>query len=505
MDKNSIDKSKLIQLISYLDDKDFKELGLWVRSPIHNSAQIVIDLYDVIKHKYRNTDKPIDMLYLMKGLKMSPRTAREKDICPRDKQELRRAMHLLSEQIEDFLIWKANQKEAVVRKRHLMDELIIRRAYPLVPAVMRKARKLQKTSPLRDIKHCKNEYLLAEMDLFMTVILKKDNAATDMQLTVDALCQYSISLLLCYYGFSISTQEIFKTDYSYPILEMLASHISKSEYIKHYTIRFYYTLLKLIKEKQVEDYDKLKIMIASQNTFPGHELRQIFTLLINFCIDKINQGDDRFTKERFDLYKEALRRGILTNDVQFSPRKFNQIVYSALLANQPEWADDFIEQYSHELGPDVRENTVNYSKALCAFHVGKYDVAQDFLYAIDKVLNVSIRIHIKILLIKIYYDKNDLNFHNIDTHPINSELEALRQLTRPGNNIKLTEDTRLPYANFANFLKRILNRKKKIIEKQAPIRQNIEALKAELSEIQFLTHRKWLSDKLEELMSMIKD
>jgi len=126
---------------------------------------------------------------------------------------------------------------------------------------------------------------------------------------------------------------------------------------------------------------------------------------------------------------------MLTDGVQFSATKFSEIIYSALIVNQPEWADDFIKQYSHELGPDVRENTVNYGRALCAFHVGKYDAAQDFLYAIT-VMNFSVRISIKILLIKIYYDKNELNFHNIDTHPINSELEALRQLTRPGSNTK---------------------------------------------------------------------
>jgi len=168
------------------------------------------------------------------------------------------------------------------------------------------------------------------MNLFMTIILKQSSGFTDMKLTVDTLCQYSLSLLLRYYGFATNTQEIIKTKYSYPVLEVLESYVSNSKYIKHYTIRFYYTLLKLIKEKRVEDYDKIKTMIFSKNTFHNYELRQIFALLINFCIDKTNQGDNRFFKERFDLYKESLRRGMLTDGVQFSAMKFNQIIYSAL-------------------------------------------------------------------------------------------------------------------------------------------------------------------------------
>jgi len=493
-------------LISYLDDKDFKELGLWVRSPIHNSNQVVIDLYDVIKHKYRNTNKPVDMLGIMKHLNMLPRTARKGDICPRDKQELRRTMHLLLEQIEGFLIWKATQAQeySVVRKRDLMDELIIRRAYPLVPAVMRKARKIQEASPLRDIQHCINEFLLTQMDLYMTAIHKNRSMASIMKVNVDVLRQYFLSELLRHYVFAMSVQKNLKTDKNYPMLKVLKSYVADSDDIEHYTIRVYYTFLKLTQEGQIEDYDELKAMIYSSNTFDNHELRQFFTLLTNFCSRKINQGDDRFMQERFELYKESLRKGILTEGVQFAALKFIQIVKTALAVNQEEWTNKFIEQHSRELGPDVREDTVNYTKSLCAFHINKYDVAQDFLHNIDKIMNPWDRMDMKILLIKIYYDKNELTLYNIGTHPIDSELDALLQLIRPGSNIKISEDNRISYANFAKFFKRILNRRKKIIEKATLSIDDIKALKTELTNIELLKERDWLNDKLNELMEDVK-
>jgi len=464
----------------------------------------VIDLYDVIKHKYRNTNKPIEILRIMKNLNLLPRTASEEDISPRDNQELRRTMHLLSEQIEDFLIWKANQKEAVVRKRQLMDELIIRRAYPLVPAVMRKARKMQETSPLRDVQHCRNEYLLAQMDLWMTVILKNRSMSPKMKLNMDALRQYFLSQLLRHYCFTIDSQKNHKTKHHYPMMEVLKSYVANSTDIEHYTIKFYYTFLKWIQDEKVEDYEELKVMIYSSDTFDNHELRQLFTVFTNFCSRKIKQGDDRFMQERFDLYKESLRRGMLTEGVQFSALKFIQIVDTGLAVNQPEWTNKFIEQYSHELGPDVREDTVNYTKALYAFHIGRYDVAQDFLHVVDKVMDYRVRLQMKTLLIKIYYDKNELTFDNIDTHPINSELDALLQLIRPGSNIKMSEDNRISYANFANFFKRILNRRKKLIGKETISIDNIEALKIDLTNMEFLRERNWLNDKLNELIEELK-
>jgi len=498
--KNIIEKSKLMQLISYLDDKDYKELGLWVRSPIHNSNQMVIDLYNVIKHKYRNTNKPINILRIIKNLNLLPYTASEDDISPRDKQELRRTMHLLSEQIEDFLIWKANQKDAVVRKRRFMDELIIRRAYPLVPAVMRKARKIHEVSPLRDIQHCKNEFLLTQMDLWMTAIHKNRSMAPKMKLNIDALRQYCLGQLLRSYCFAVHTQKIIKTEYSYPMLEVLKSYVSDNEDIEHYTIRVYYTFLRLVQEERIEDYDELKAMIYSSNTFDNHEFRHMSALLINFCSVRIYQGDKRFMQERLELYKECLKRGALTEGVQLSAQRFILIIHTALAVNQPEWTNEFIEQYGEELGPDVREDIVKYGKALCAFHAGKYDIAQDFLNVMEKVMDSWVLIEIKILLIKIYYDKSELTFDNIDTHPINSELEALIQLTRPGSKINMSDNTRLGFANFTNFFKRILNRRKKIIGKERLSIDNIKALKTELTKIEPLKKRDWLNDKLNELL-----
>ena len=198
MEKQTINESKLVQLISYLRDKEFKELGLWVRSPIHNTNQNVIDLCDVLK-KYRKAVKPISILAVMKQLDILPRTAREKDVCMRSKQELRRTMHLLTEQIEHFLVWKKTQTDTITCKRRLMEELYAREAYQLIPAIMKKARKIHETSPLRDVQYCKDEYQLAEMDLYMTTILKNRNMAGNIEQTVDALRQYSVSQLLRYY------------------------------------------------------------------------------------------------------------------------------------------------------------------------------------------------------------------------------------------------------------------------------------------------------------------
>jgi len=327
--------------------------------------------------------KPISILAVMKQLDILPRTAREKDVCMRSKQELRRTMHLLTEQIEHFLVWKKTQTETIACKRRLMEELYAREAYQLIPAVMKKARKIHEASPLRDMQYCRDEYELEEMDLFITIILKNRNVADNMKQTVDALRQYTVSQLLRYYCSIANAQKVIKLVGNYPMMEMIKSYIPESNDINHYTIRVYYTLLKILEDERTEDYDELKRMIYQKDAFDGSEFRQLLGFLTNFCNRKIHQGNEQFIKEKFDLYKTGLERGVWTEDIRFSEHQFIQMISTALELNQLEWTDDFMEVYGDKLAPDLRENILNYGKALRAFQAGMYDEAQDFLNTID--------------------------------------------------------------------------------------------------------------------------
>jgi len=65
----------------------------------------------------------------------------------------------------------------------------------------------------------------------------------------------------------------------------------------------------------------------------------------------------------------------------------------------------------------------------------------------------------------------------------------------------MSEAARQRYSNFANFFKRILNRKKKLIYKESLTEANIETLKTDLADLESLTERDWLKEKITELIS----
>ncbi len=504
MKNDSINDSKLMVLLGYLNDKEFKELGLWVHSPIHNNSRNVLVLYDVIKKKYRKKDKEMDSLSMIKHLNLLPRTAKQKDICPRHKQELRRAMHLFSEQVENFLIWKQTQTETIMCKRKLMDALSARQAYELVPAVMNKTRKIHQASPLRDIKHYEMEYLLAETSLYMDIVLKNRDTADSMEKAVDTLRHYTLSQLLRYYCGMVNTGKVVKTENNDHFISMLTKYLENSEDLKIFAVRIYYLLLKVLKKEEIKDYYELKKLLFEQlHFFDAKELRELLNFLSNYCNRMIHKGNGQFVEEKFELYTVGLERECWTKGTAFSPHQFIQIISTALKLNKITWANDFIIKYGDKLSLELRNNMLNYGHALCAFEAGKYDLAHDFLSQINTIEDFIFRLRIKILLIKIYYDKNELTYKNIDTHPINNELETIKHFVLPSTNKKIAEVSRQRYGNFANFFKRILNRKKKIIDKIPPKVANIQALKTELADLQPLTERAWLTKKLDELIEEV--
>jgi len=263
-------------------------------------------------------------------------------------------------------------------------------------------------------------------------------------------------------------------------------------------------LLKVLDGGSPDDYYQLKDTLFNQlDVFDTDELRDVLIGMYNYCYRMVAYKDNRFTKEVFDLHIVGLNHGCSFINSFFSADEFVEIFRYGLLLNKIEWVDMFFEKYKNKLLPNLRDNILNYCQGIYAFHKQDYDLAQEYLNNIDTTKDFFYHIHYKILLLQIYYDKNEFNLSNIDTHPINYELEALRQYLLPSTYKQMSANARERYSNFANFFKRILNRKKKLIYSQPLTKANIELLQTGLNDLQPLVRHLWLKEKVSELMEEV--
>jgi len=289
--KNSIlNNSKVLVLLQQFNNKEWKELGLWLHSPIHNSSKKVIKLYECIKNRRQNTDNTLNEHILLKSIGVIPSASQKKPISQKDRKVLQQTLHLLYLQTQDFLIWKNIQQDDIQAKRRLMDSFLEKTTYTLIPSILSKSKKKLEATLLRDIKYCEDIFSLTEIDFYLTILLGNHNTDTELQHVIETLRQSFFSKSLKYYCSVINYEKILKVEFEYPFLEHIKTHLETSSDKEIPIIRVYYSLLKLLEYERPEDYYNLKnYLFEHLESFGMTDIRQFFNFMTNYCGWKIGQ------------------------------------------------------------------------------------------------------------------------------------------------------------------------------------------------------------------------
>ncbi len=494
--------SKLVLLLRTLDKKEVKQFDLWLSSPFHNNSEKVLNLYRGLMNRGKGSNKPISKIILAKHIGISDSLLKNNELSPKEDTILRKVMNQLTTQIQEFLIWQKSKENKIHEKRLLMDALLERKLYPFVPAILTKSKKELAASPYRDIQHYENTFEIVEIDIFLDVLLTSRSSKTHiLQKIIDVSLQSAIARVIRYYCAAKNREQILKIEHNYPLIKAIKEYIDKELKDEVPIIWAYYIVLCMIEEGKEQHFYKLKKYIFNNLAFFDIiDIRQFFALLINYCIKAIKIGKVKFIQEKQEVYELGLELNCWTTRLYFSTHQFVNIVYNATVRlNKTDWVNNFIQQYQAQLNPDIKDDILNYCYALVAFQIKDYNAAQDYLIKINNTEDFIYHLRFKVLFIKIYYERAPLTIENIDRHPINYKLDAIRHYVMSTRNKKMSESSREAYNNFVNLFKRILNRKKKIIHQEPVKAQQIQKLKKDLAtEIPFV-ERQWLKEKVEEL------
>lgn len=494
----SIDNSKLFMLLRTLNKKELKQLELWLASPFLNSSEKSLNLYRGILHKHKKLDAPISKPQLLHyiGIEVD---SNQPNIHPKKDLILRQTLSKLTGHVQAFLVWQKTKEDKFSEKRRLMDALIERKLYKLVPAILKKTKKELESSPYRNIKYHESTFQITEMEFYLNVILNNRDKKVDIQQVIDGLWEIHLGKILQYYCAAKNREKILQSSYKYPLLPAIVNYVQQNPEQDIPIIKVHYMLLNLIKNEDDNNFYQFKKYVFEKiQIFDIILIRHFFNHLTNYCTRAIRIGKDEFIQERQDIYELGLELDCWSTGVYFSIHQFLHIARNAVWLNRIDWADKFVEKYQSTLNPKIREDIVNYYNAIKAFKLRDYDMAQRSLVKIDNTEDFAYHIEFKILLIKIYYEKEPLTIDNMDIHAINYELESIRHYVMSTRNKKMSEPLRTSYNNFVNLLKRIINRKKKILWNEK-INVSTDKLLQELHTESPFIERQWLIEKIEEL------
>jgi len=451
MSNRFVHNSKLFSLIKTLDKKELKQFDDWLSSKFHNNSDKVLNLYRGLRTIRKKLDHPVDKLTLLQYAGVKTDDTSDK-LSSKEALILRQTMSALTRQIQDFLCWQKFREDNVSVNCHLVDALMDRQQYKLIPAILEKSRKELQSSPHENIQFYENIFQLSKRGFHTDIILNHRNAKVEIQQElIDAIWQTHTVRTLKYYCAAKNSEKIRKINYNYPLVEPLKKYIENTPNKDVLLIKLYYTLFNLIEKEEPEYFYELKkYVFKNYDVFDVFIVRHFLNYLANYCERVIRLGKSEFIREKQDTYELGLKLNCWSTGIAFSTHQFINIVNNALRLNKIEWTEDFIIQYKEKLDVEVKGNTLRYCTALMCFQTKEYSAAQDYLIKINNVEDFIYHIRFKILIVKIYYDRKVLTLDNVDTHPINYELDAIRHYVMSTRNTKMPESMREASSIYSN-------------------------------------------------------
>lgn len=482
-----MDKSKAISILKTFSDDEFREFGQFVASPVFNTEKPVIKLFDQLKKYYPDFN--------------ADRVAREKvykKLYPGKKYSdgvMRNLSSKLYKLCEEYLAFRGFKKDKYRVQFSLLRELSERKLPALYEKNYKELRKIVEEIGIRDEEFFLKMFYL-EQDLVVhlknqksAVFLEEDNA----QDIADNLSRFFLVAIIKLYAYMANEKKfLYDYDFKMTFLDQIDEHlkINKDEYKDEPYIELFHNALNLFLHEKEETYlDLRKTLNKYYSKLENIDRKNMYVVLANYCAERIRKGNIKYLREKFELYKEIIKR-----DGQYEPGGFihhifyKRVVTNAIELGEIKWAENFIEKYKDDVPVEYRDSNYFYCKALIEYGKKEYGKALEMLSKVQTE-DISYKVEIRTLLLMIYYDTEQ-------SDAFDSTVDSFRHLITNNRLISSVWQTR--ERNFVNFAKRMFDLKMKAGKKDG---FNIKKLEDEINSSGTLQNRFWLQQKCRELSS----
>ncbi len=220
-----------------------------------------------------------------------------------------------------------------------------------------------------------------------------------------------------------------------------------------------------------------------QDVFERDEMRGLYLQAINYCIRKLNNGEDSFFSEVLSLYKSGLDQEYLLEQGILSRFAYHNIVAAALHVGDLEWVNTFIYAYKGQLERKYRESSFSFNLARLEYERQRYAAVLQLLQKAnyrDPLLNLAART----LLLKTWYETGE---HEL----LQSHLDAMRNYIHRKQVIGYHKENYLNIVRYAD----------KILKVNMNDDKTVAQLRLAISTEEVLTEKKWFMTCMDEARS----
>lgn len=459
-----------LNILKSLSKERLRAFEKFIRSPYHVTHQGVIDLFEFLK---KNLDS--------EGF---DKKTLEKEVLPGDPEASRRIYHLnsyLGEALERFLALEEWQEQTHLQYADTVKSLRQLQLDEEASAMLRYARKKLESDALRGSDFFQSDYRL-HREAYQISIQQGRAKISNAQALSDGQDVAFICDKLRTGCMLLSLQQVSKQEYDKGLLNAVLQFLENHPYLEIPAVAAYYHgyYAQLGAEDSDVHFDRLKQLLQSYaGQLSVSETHDLFLMAINFCIRRINQQQERFFREIFELYQSGLQHGALLENGVLSRWTYNNIVLSGMRLREFDWVKNFLEDYAPLLAPNHREAAVHFNMARYHYELRNFREAMQHLLHIeyDDILQ---NLAAKTMLCKIYYHLDEFD-------ALENQLDSIQIYLRRKKVIGYHRD------NYLNITR--LMRKLTLLNKNSVAEKN--KLREEIKQAPVLTERVWLLTELE--------
>lgn len=278
--------------------------------------------------------------------------------------------------------------------------------------------------------------------------------------------------------------KLYKTEIAIPDLNDTFDLIEKENLMQIPAVKIYRYMYSLVsKEDNEMEYLLLRDLAQTEITnFPLIEQRGIIDVLLSHAIKGGNKGDKEALAEMLSIYEWGIETEIIFEKGHLSPTTFRNYILGGLRLGEIDKVENFIAEKSSLIEESRRENAVEFNKARVAFHKKNYSKVIEQLAKVNYD-EIWYNLNSKNYLLASYYELEEW-----DT--LSFQISSFQQFLRREKSIR--EGYRKMHLNYASFLGKIVSKQ----HDKASLVKLVQVIKEE----KLVFNRKWLLDKVEELL-----
>jgi len=483
-----MNKSQLIETLKTLSSKEIKRFETFVVSPYFNTnpnTNLLLEHLLTYGPTYEREDLSLENCF--------------RHLFPKEKtvklQKVRDQMSILYKLLKKFLIFEAWQTKEGDQDLALLEQLRMRRLYKLHAIHFKSIYEKMQQSPFLNKTHYLLQHrLLEEAEAnFMYQEVRK-NQSELLQQSVDHLDQFYVSKKMARLSEMLNRSSIVNTQFDLHFMEEIENVLEnkKMAHLDIPAVKVYFQVCKIFKHADDDRYffELLELLEENSQYFPKTEARTVYRMAQNYCIRKINKGEEQFLGELFRIFQRLLTSQILIENNEIRTPDYDNIVAVAVRLKAFTWVEMFMEKYTDLLPALDKDNAYHYNLAKLYYEQQDFDKVIDLLNTV-KFTDVYYEINTKYILMKLYYDQNELDV-------LSYSVIAFDKLVK--RNKQISTQNRGGILNFLYFLKKLAKLKKQIGYKD---RVYIERQKIKIMELMEtrtpITNINWIKGKLKEL------